>query len=58
VVDERWRCPTARTLQPFSQRRVPLLTGTGSRNCETLGRYDYCAGVVRELPEPDLQRTG
>jgi putative hydrolase len=58
VVDERWRCPTARTLRPFSRRGVPLLIGTGSRNRETIGRYDYCAGVVRELPEPDVPRTG
>jgi putative hydrolase len=58
VVDERWRCPEARTLRPFSQRGVPLLTGTGSQTRETIGRYDYCAGVVRELPEPDLSRAG
>jgi putative hydrolase len=58
VVDERWRCPTARTLRPFSERGVPLLTGTGSRNRETVGRYDYCAGVVRELPEPICQAVG
>jgi putative hydrolase len=57
VVDERWRCPTGRTLRPFSQRGVPLLTGTGSRKRETIGRYDFCAGVVRELPEPDLTRA-
>jgi putative hydrolase len=58
VVDERRRCPTARTLRPFSRRGVPLLTGTGSRNRETIGRYDYCAGVVGDLPEPNLTRAG
>jgi putative hydrolase len=58
VVNERWRCPTARTLRPFSQRGVPLLTGTGSQNRETIGRYDFCAGVVRELPESDLSWAG
>jgi putative hydrolase len=58
VVDERWRCPTALTLRPFSRRGVPLLTGTGSRNRETVGRYDFCAGVLRELPEPNLARAG
>ena len=58
VVDERWRCPTTRTLRPFSRRGVPLLAGTGSRNRETIGRYDYCAGVVHKLPEPDLTTVG
>jgi putative hydrolase len=58
VVDERRGCPTARTLRPFSQRGVPVLAGTGSRNRETVGRYDFCAGVLRELPEPNLARAG
>jgi len=49
TVDEHWRCPTARTLRPFLQRGVPLLLGSGSQSRETIGRYDYGAGVVREL---------
>lgn len=58
VVDERWRHPTARTLRPFLRRGVPLLLGTGSRSRETIGRYDYCAGVARELRQPELARAG
>jgi putative hydrolase len=58
VVDERWRCPTARTLRPFSRHGVPLLLGTGSQNRETIGRYDNCASVVRELREPELAKVG
>lgn len=58
VVDERRRCPTARTLRPFLRHGVPLLPGTGSRNRETIGRYDFCAGVMHEMPEPDLARAG
>lgn len=54
TVDEHWRCPTARTLRPFLQRGVPLLLGSGSQSRETIGRYDYGAGVVRELHEPEL----
>jgi len=57
VVGERWRCPTMRTLRPFLRRGVPLLPGTGSQNRETIGRYDYCASVVRELREPELARA-
>lgn len=49
VVDEHWRCPAARTLRPFLRHGVPLLLGSGSHDSETIGRYDYCAGVLREL---------
>lgn len=49
VVDERWKCPTVRTLRPFLRHGVPLLLGSGSHDSETIGRYDYCAGVLREL---------
>ena len=58
LVDERWRCPTVRTLRPFLRHGVPVLLGTGSRNRETIGRYDYCAGIVQEMPEPDLAMAG
>jgi putative hydrolase len=49
VVDEHWRCPAVRTLRPFVRHGVPLLLGSGSHDSETVGRYDYCAGVLREL---------
>jgi putative hydrolase len=57
LVDERWRCPTLRTLRPFLRHGVPMLLGTGSRNRETIGRYEHCAGVVHELPKPDPARA-
>lgn len=49
VVDEHWRCPAVRTLRPFLRHGVPLLLGSGSHDSATVGRYDYCAGVLREL---------
>ncbi len=49
VVDEHWRCPAVRTLRPFVRRGVPLLLGSDSNDSETVGRYDYCAEVMREL---------
>jgi putative hydrolase len=57
VVDELRRCPAARTLRPFLRHDVPLLPATASQSCETIGRYDYCAGVVRKVSEPDLARA-
>jgi putative hydrolase len=57
VVDERRRCPTARTLRPFLRHGVPVLLGTGSKTRETIGRYDFCASVMHEMPEPALARA-
>jgi putative hydrolase len=48
-VDERWRCPSARTLRPFLDAGVPILLSTDSHSPETIGRYEYCLGVVEEL---------
>jgi putative hydrolase len=48
-INERWRCPTARTLRPFLRRGVPLLLGTDSHQTQTLGRFDYCEAVLHEL---------
>jgi putative hydrolase len=52
-VDERWKCPSVETLRPFRRRGVPLLLSTDSHRRETIGRFDYCAGVVRDLRAPD-----
>ena len=58
VVDEHWKHPSVRTLRPFLRRGVPLLLGTGSQSRETIGRYDYCAGVVRKLRQPEPATAG
>jgi putative hydrolase len=58
VVDEHWRCPTARTLRPFLRHGVPLLLGSGSHDSEKVGRSDYCAGVSRELQPLSLAAAG
>jgi putative hydrolase len=56
-VSERWRCPSVATLRPFVARGVPVLLSTDSHRRETIGRYDYCAAVVREL-QPDAPAVG
>lgn len=48
-IDERWSCPSARTLRPFVERDVPLLLSTDSHSSETIGRYDYALRVLAEL---------
>ena len=45
-VDERWSCPSARTVAPFVARGVPLLFSTDSHRPGTIARYEHCA-VVR-----------
>lgn len=51
-ISERWRCPSAATLRPFARRGVPILLSTDSHRRETIGRYDYGLGVLRELDAP------
>jgi histidinol phosphatase-like PHP family hydrolase len=58
LVDEDRRCPAPGTLWPFLRHGVPVLLGTGSRNRETIGCYDYCAGILHGMHEPDLARAG
>jgi putative hydrolase len=48
-IDERWRCPSARTLRAFHAAGVPILASTDSHAPETIGRYVYCRAVVEEL---------
>ncbi len=53
-IDERWSCPSARTVRPFIDRGVTLLLSTDSHRPETIGRYQYCRGVYRELTGVEL----
>ena len=50
-IDERWSCPSARTIRPFVERGVPLLLSTDSHRSDTIGRYEYAIEVLRELSE-------
>ena len=44
-VDERWSCPSARTVAPFVARGVELLFSTDSHRPGTIARYSHCADV-------------
>ncbi len=52
-VNEDRRCPTMRTLRPFLRRGVPLLLSSDGMDIDTIGRYDYCAGVARQARESE-----
>jgi putative hydrolase len=53
-ISERWRCPSATTLRPFARRGVPILLSTDSHRRGTIGRYDHCLAVARELEAPGV----
>jgi putative hydrolase len=48
-ISERWRCPSAATLRPFLRHGVPIALSTDSHRRETIGRYEHCLAVRREL---------
>jgi len=48
-ISERWNCPSAATLRPFLRHGVPILFSTDSHRSETIGRYEHCLAVRREL---------
>jgi len=45
-VNEKWSCPSARTLRAFASAGVPLVASTDSHDCENIGVY---ACVARTL---------
>lgn len=48
-IDERWKCPSARSLQPFADRGVTVLMSTDSHTREKIGRFDYCSRTWLEI---------
>jgi putative hydrolase len=51
-ISERWRCPSAATLRRFAARGVPIVLSTDSHKRGTIGRYEHCLTVLRELAAP------
>ena len=48
-ISERWNCPTAATLRVFLNHGVTIRLSTDSHRPETIGRYEHCLAVQREL---------
>jgi putative hydrolase len=38
-VNEKWRCPSARTIAALRAARVPIVAGSDSHHCRDIGRY-------------------
>lgn len=48
-IDERWKCPTYRTVSYFKSQNVPIWFSTDSHRKETIGQYNYNAEVYEKL---------
>ena len=53
-VNEKWGCPSARTIRAFTAAGVPLVAGTDSHHCRLIGRY----AVVPDLAAQAAPGTG
>jgi putative hydrolase len=48
-VNEKWACPSARTLRAFASAGVPMVASTDSHDCRDIGRYESVARTVGSL---------
>ena len=52
-IDERWRCPGARTVAHFLAAGVPVRASTDSHRPDTIGEYTFVRQVLDELASID-----
>lgn len=45
-VNEKWACPSPRTIRVLAAAGVPLVASTDSHDCATVGRYDRVRGIL------------
>jgi putative hydrolase len=48
-VSERWRCPSARSLEPFARAGARIILSTDSHSPETIGVYAYCVETLARM---------
>ncbi len=48
-IDERWKCPSIRTVSHFQNSSVPVLFSSDSHRKETIGKYDYNAKLYNYM---------
>ncbi len=47
-IDERWRCPSPRTIALFAQMGVPVLLSTDAHRREDIGQYEYALAALEQ----------
>ena len=60
-VNEKWSCPSPRTVAALAAAGVPLVAGSDSHHCRDIGRYESVAATVTGAaggPAGDVARTG
>ncbi len=45
-VNEKWACPSPRTIRALAAAGVPLVASTDSHDCATIGRYQQVRGIL------------
>jgi putative hydrolase len=45
-VNEKWSCPSARTLRAFASAGVPVVASTDSHDCKDIGVYNSVARTL------------
>jgi putative hydrolase len=48
-VNEKWSCPSARTLRAFAAAGVPLVASTDSHDAQDIGVYDSVARTAEAV---------
>jgi putative hydrolase len=56
-VNEKWSCPSPRTVAALVAAGVPLVAGSDSHHCRDIGRYDSVAATVTAVTG-DASRIG
>jgi putative hydrolase len=49
-VNEKWACPSPRTIQALATAGVPLVASTDSHDCATIGRYARVREILAAAP--------
>lgn len=45
-VNEKWACPSARTVRAFAEAGVDLVASTDSHNCRDIGAYSWVRRIA------------
>jgi putative hydrolase len=54
-VNEKWGCPSARSLQAFSRAGVPIVASTDSHDCADIGQYVRVRRILAEAARPSQE---